>query len=308
MGESAALLCDEDDASCVRFSLTDVAQLHQAPADSDEDDYVRKLEARDSVFSPQRQEIFSSRRDCFSHARSDAIRWILRTKFCFGFSFRTAYLAVTYFDRFLAQRSIGKGKPWAVRLLSLASVSVAAKMEECSVPTLVDLQSDGFSFDASSVQRMELLLLDTLQWRMNSVTPFDYFTYFVSKFQCDSSQEELLCRAIDFIFRAIDVINLPAYRSSAIIAAAAILAASSKLYSKETLESKISTVSMFGSCTEKEHVFFCYKIMTQDPSKKDDSMRRTSSNTDASGIATSNSSRNERRKLCLADQINWRLP
>ncbi|KAG6538905.1 hypothetical protein ZIOFF_004057 [Zingiber officinale] len=285
------------------------AQVHQAPADSDSDDYVRKLEARDSIFfRPQRQETFSSRRDdCFSHARSDAIRWILRTKFCFGFSFRTAYLAVTYFDRFLAQRSIGNGKPWAVRLLSLASVSVAAKMEECSAPTLVDLQSDGLSFDAGSVQRMELLLLDTLQWRMNCVTPFDYFSYFVSKFQCDSSPEELLCRAIDFIFRAIDVINLAAYRSSAIIAAAAILAASSKLYSKQALESKISTVSMFGSCSEK------------DPSKNDDGKRRApkrmssspeevySRNTDASEIAPSNLSRKKRRKLCLAD-INWRLP
>ncbi|KAG6534572.1 hypothetical protein ZIOFF_008475 [Zingiber officinale] len=298
------------------------AQVHQPPADSDSDsdDYVRKLEARDSIFfRPQRQETFSSRRDdCFSHARSDAIRWILRTKFCFGFSFRTAYLAVTYFDRFLAQRSIGNGKPWAVRLLSLASVSVAAKMEECSAPTLVDLQSDGLSFDAGSVQRMELLLLDTLQWRMNCVTPFDYFSYFVSKFQCDSSPEELLCRAIDFIFRAIDVINLPAYCSSAIIAAAAILAASSKLYSKQALESKISTLLKCPLLLQ-EHVFFCYKIMTQDSSKNDDGKRRApkrmssspeevySRNTDASEIAPSNLSRKKRRKLCLAD-INWRLP
>ncbi|KAG6498738.1 hypothetical protein ZIOFF_038460 [Zingiber officinale] len=315
MGESNNLLCYEDGAF-LDFSLTDVAQLHGVLVACDED-CLEKLESRDSIFRSQHPKPSDY---CSNHFRSDAVEWILRvafqTKSCFGFSCRTAYLAVAYFDRFLAQRSIEDGKPWAARLLSLACVSVAAKMEERSVPTLTDLQSDALSFDANSLQRMELLLLDTLQWRMNSVTPFDYLSYFISKFRCDSSPEESSRRAIDFIFTAINMINLAAYRSSA-IAAAAVLAASSKLYAKEVLESKISSVSMFGSCSEKEHVFFCYKIMTRDPSHNDSKRRSAkrpsssteehSSITEVSDSAPSNLSMNKRRRLRLAD-TNRRQP
>ena len=72
--------------------------------------------------------------------------------------------------------------PWAARLLSVACVSVAAKMEEYGAPALSELDAGGaYEFCSASVQRMELLLLSTLSWRMAAVTPFDYLACFSSR-------------------------------------------------------------------------------------------------------------------------------
>ncbi len=36
-------------------------------------------------------------------------------------------------------------------------------------------------FEAHTIQRMELLVLSTLDWRMSSVTPFSYIDYYFHK-------------------------------------------------------------------------------------------------------------------------------
>ncbi|CAL9102269.1 unnamed protein product [Musa textilis] len=230
---------------------------------------------------------------------------VVQTTARFGFGFQTAYLAVAYFDRFLGRRRIDNGTAWATRLLSTACLSVAAKMEERRVPPLSEMQIEGYAFDSNAVQRMELLLLDTLQWRTNCVTPFDYLSYFRSKFQCEESPH----KAIDFIFAAIDAINLTTCRSFA-VAAAAILAASSEIYSRESLETKMSTTSLFQSFSEKEHVFSCYSIMTQDLPKNTMTPKRLPSSeasenhsgvTVAIDSASFSSSRTKRRRLRLPD-------
>ncbi|CAL9059965.1 unnamed protein product [Musa banksii] len=277
-----------------------------------DEEYIQELASRERSSFERQDHEFSSCDEClvpadnwFKRARSDAIRWILNTTARFGFGFQTAYLAVAYLDRFLRRRRIDNGKPWATGLLSTACLSVAAKMEERRVPPLSEMQIEGYAFDSNAVQRMELLLLDTLQWRTNCVTPFDYLSYFRSKFQC----EESLHKAIDFIFAAIDAINLTTCRSSA-VAAAAILAASSEIYSKELLETKMSTTSLFQSFSEKEHVFSCYSIMTQDLPKNMITPKRLSSSeasenyssiTVAIDSASISSSRTKRRRLRLPD-------
>ena len=38
-----------------------------------------------------------------------------------------------------------------------------------------------FIFEARTIQRMELLVLSTLKWRMQSVTPFSFIEYFIAK-------------------------------------------------------------------------------------------------------------------------------
>jgi cyclin D1/2/4, plant len=39
-----------------------------------------------------------------------------------------------------------------------------------------------YVFEAKTVQRMELLVLSTLKWRMQAVTPFSFLDYFLHKF------------------------------------------------------------------------------------------------------------------------------
>jgi cyclin D1/2/4, plant len=38
-----------------------------------------------------------------------------------------------------------------------------------------------FVFEAKTIQRMELLVLTTLNWRMQAVTPFSYVDYFLNR-------------------------------------------------------------------------------------------------------------------------------
>jgi cyclin D1/2/4, plant len=42
--------------------------------------------------------------------------------------------------------------------------------------------SEKYSFDLDAIQRMEIYVLDSLNWRMQVVTPFSYINYFVDKF------------------------------------------------------------------------------------------------------------------------------
>ncbi|EHA8586500.1 cyclin-D5-1 [Cocos nucifera] len=204
--------------------------------------------------------------DWFKSIRLTSVQWILKMRDYFHFSSKTAYLAVVYFDRFFMRRQIiDKGKLWAIRLLSVACLSLAAKLEEYRVPALSDYQIDGYEFNSKAIQRMELLVLSTLEWRLSSVTPFDYLSYFTYKFQCEHEKKDFLHNAVRYIFALTEVINVVDYRPST-IAAAALLAASSERYTKELLESKISSSSLCGSL-EKDHVYACYSIMTAESSK-----------------------------------------
>ncbi|PWZ06800.1 Cyclin-D4-1 [Zea mays] len=72
--------------------------------------------------------------------RTDAIHWIWKVHAYYGFGPLTAYLAVNYLDRFLSLYQLPEGKSWTTQLLSVACLSLAAKMEETYVPPSLDLQ------------------------------------------------------------------------------------------------------------------------------------------------------------------------
>ena len=42
-----------------------------------------------------------------------------------------------------------------------------------------------FVFEARTIQRMELLVLSTLKWRMQAVTPFSFIDHFIRKMNGD---------------------------------------------------------------------------------------------------------------------------
>lgn len=63
----------------------------------------------------------------------------------------------------------------------MACLSLAVKMAECKAMPSTEFQTEDYRFDGKAVQRMELLVLRTLEWRMNRVTPFSYLNYCSSK-------------------------------------------------------------------------------------------------------------------------------
>ncbi|WZY79776.1 hypothetical protein YC2023_026160 [Brassica napus] len=75
-------------------------------------------------------------------------------------------------------------KAWTMQLLAVACLSLAAKLEETSVPRLlIDLQvgHPEFLFVAKSIQRMELLVVNRLEGRLRAITPCSYISYFLRK-------------------------------------------------------------------------------------------------------------------------------
>ena len=62
----------------------------------------------------------------------------------------------------------------------------------------------GFIFDTQTINRMELLILDALNWRMRSITPFSFVHFFISLFELNdpSSSQPLKDRATEIIFKA----------------------------------------------------------------------------------------------------------
>lgn len=97
-----------------------------------------------SLLSKEGQTHFSSNHlaadVALEQARHEAVTWISRVCAHYGFSALTTVLAVNYFDRFITSLRFQKDKPWMTQLTAVASLSLAAKVEETQVPLLLDLQ------------------------------------------------------------------------------------------------------------------------------------------------------------------------
>ncbi|KAG4984379.1 hypothetical protein AAZX31_10G243500 [Glycine max] len=168
-------------------------------------------------------------------ARLDAVNWILKVHAYYEFSPVTAFLSVNYFDRFLSRCSLPQQSGgWAFQLLSVACLSLAAKMEESHVPFLLDLQlfEPKFVFEPKTIQRMELWVMSNLKWRLRSVTPFDYLHYFISKLPSSSSSQSLnhfFSTSSNLILSTTRVINFLGFAPSTVAAAAVLCSANGQL-------------------------------------------------------------------------------
>ncbi|KAF8673674.1 hypothetical protein HU200_048421 [Digitaria exilis] len=210
------------------------------------------------------------------------------TTVMFRFSGMTAYVAVTYLDRFLAHRRVNRGQEWALQLLAVACLSLASKVEEHHARRLSELRLDAYEFDSASIFRMELLVLATLQWRMTAATPFPYISCFAARFRHDE-RRAIVMRAVECVFAAIKglllifphisfhVIDFSVSDSAfaamssveyqpSTIAAASILAARGN-EETPTAANLLELKAILGSSwpqLDTEHVYSCYSAMIQE--------------------------------------------
>ncbi|KAL2348363.1 hypothetical protein Fmac_002363 [Flemingia macrophylla] len=137
-----------------------------------------------------------------------------------AFSPLTTVLAVTYFHRFAVILTVPMDKPWMTRLAALACASLAAKLHQTHVPLLFDLQEEEseFVFEAKTIQRMELLVLSTLQWRMNPVTPISFFQHILTTLPLINPRD-FLCRCERLLLSVIADSRVMSYLPSTLAAA-----------------------------------------------------------------------------------------
>ncbi|KAG5026905.1 hypothetical protein AAZX31_08G271400 [Glycine max] len=185
--------------------------------------------------------------------RKEALDWIWKAHAYFDFGPCSLCLSVNYLDRFLSVYELPRGKSWSMQLLAVACLSIAAKMEEIKVPPCVDLQ---FAFEAKDIQRMELLVLSTLRWKMQASTPFSFLDYFLRKITCDQViVKSSILRSVGPILNIIKCINFLEFRPSEIAAAVAISV--SREMQAEEIDKTLTCFFIVG----KERILKCLELI-----------------------------------------------
>ncbi|KAK9119627.1 hypothetical protein Scep_017720 [Stephania cephalantha] len=196
-------------------------------------------------------------------ARQDSIAWILKVHAIFKFQAVTAYLAINYLDRFLACRLLPQPNGWPLQLLSVACLSLAAKMEESLVPSLLDIQVGDakFIFEPRTIRRMELLVLSALDWRLRSVTPFNFLHFFANKVDSKGTiMGFLIAKATEIILMIMKEVNFLGHWPS-VVAAAAILCAADEIPNLSPVAP--GNAEAWCNGLSKDRVVSCYKLMQE---------------------------------------------
>ncbi|KAF3781154.1 Cyclin-D1-2 [Nymphaea thermarum] len=229
------LLCTEDadflDPNGFDFPVRE-PDLPGARDEEEEDESVVKMIELEGRYTPEigfARRLRSHPLEC--SARLEATEWILEVETAgsfLGFRPLTVYLAVNYMDRFLSVHDFPTNG-WTYELLSVACLSLAAKMEESGAPSLPVIQRAGLGrhfFEPDSLFRMEIVILSKLNWKLRSVTPFSFIELFARK--VNPSQEHngaIVSRGIQLILSIIRVVDFENFRPSSVAAAAVLLAA-----------------------------------------------------------------------------------
>ncbi|KAJ6740382.1 CYCLIN-D3-2 [Salix purpurea] len=196
-------------------------------------------------------------------ARREAVEWFLRVKAHYGFSALTGVLAVNYFDRFISSSRFQSEKPWMGQLAAVACLSLAAKVEETHVPLLLDLQVEDakYIFEAKTIKRMELLVLSTLQWRMNPVTSISFFDHIIRRLGLKTHLHwEFLWRCERLLLSVISDSRFMNYLPS-ILATVTMLHVVKEVDPCNQLESQNQLMAVLK--TNEDEVNECYKLIIE---------------------------------------------
>ncbi|KAK7412256.1 hypothetical protein VNO78_03707 [Psophocarpus tetragonolobus] len=172
-----------------------------------------------------------------------------------------AYLAINYLHRFISRQEIPQGKPCFLRLVVISCLSLASKMKNTTL-SVFDMQKEGCNFKAQSIQKMELLILGALKWRMRSITPFSFLHFFISLAEIKDQRlkQALKERASEIIFNAQIDNKFLVYKPST-IAATALIFASHALFPQQysILRSSITACEYL----DEETLSKCFDLMQE---------------------------------------------
>ncbi|KAK8484508.1 hypothetical protein V6N11_021491 [Hibiscus sabdariffa] len=216
----------------------------------------------------------------YASFRQEAISLIFQAQYSCNLDPYTRCLAVTYMDRFISRRDIPVKRTYLYHFYGIAIVLFTLHVNETQraegfvfdsygiAIVLFTLhvnetqRAEGFVFDASAIRRMELLILNALDWRMRSITPFLFIGLFESLFELKDPPlaQALKDRAIHIIFQAHDEIDLLEFKPS-IIAASGFLVATHELFPLQFPSFETSITSC--EYVNKVNVLKCFNAMLE---------------------------------------------
>ncbi|XP_054800208.1 putative cyclin-D6-1 isoform X2 [Prosopis cineraria] len=200
--------------------------------------------------------------NCISF-RCEAVSLISQVQFSCNLDPFGAYLARNYLDRFVSRQEIKQGKPWFLRLVAMSCLSLASKMTNTPF-SISDLQIEGCMFEARSIQKMELLILGALEWRMRSITPFSFLHFFISltdlELKDPSTKQALKERASEVIFNVHYDIKFLGFKPS-IVAASALICACRELFPLQFSAVRASIAAC--EYIDEETICRCFNLMLE---------------------------------------------
>jgi len=177
--KSTTSKCAYSFANCV------ASQPLAGPASLLEDQISVMLKQESTIYA---YSLFSRAREAYSGDSSEndirknewrdkIVQWTYSVVDHFDLSRDTAAISMSLFDRYLATKE-NQCNGNAVLLLSLTTLSIAVKINETksiSVQKLSDLSRG--QFNPSDIQKCELIVLQTLNWRVNAPTPVAFLSH-----------------------------------------------------------------------------------------------------------------------------------
>ncbi|KAJ8460213.1 hypothetical protein OPV22_033139 [Ensete ventricosum] len=198
---------------------------------SSDDEQQPRWGSISELFAAEADHIISTGGAIDLSARRDAVSLVLQAQFDCNLDPFVACLAVNYIDRYLSKREIPTEKPWIVRLLSISCLSLASKMKKTCMPLADFLREEDFGFDAQTIRRMEVLVLEALDWRMRSIIPFSFLRFFISFFS--PAQPPLLqalqAHATQILLKTQNEMKVLEFKPS-VVAASALLSAAYEFF------------------------------------------------------------------------------
>ncbi|GMJ03128.1 CYCLIN D7;1 [Hibiscus trionum] len=158
-------------------------------------------------------------------ARFRAVQWLIKTCSRLNFCIGTVFRAVNYLDRFISMSQCRGWKNWMVELLSIACLSIASKFNETYLASFDELQLEDLEhcFQWSTIQQMELMVLQALKWRLGSTTTYSYTELITSNIICDLNyylHKELINQVNKTLLKAILDFKLLPYPPSLVAVSA----------------------------------------------------------------------------------------
>ncbi|KAF3655053.1 hypothetical protein FXO37_16140 [Capsicum annuum] len=151
-----------------------------------------------------------------------------------------------------------------VRLISVACLSLAAKMDESreNVPPLSHYPVGTFGINVDHIRKMELMILGDFRWDMRYVTPFNFIRFFLSSFARDVPSRYLTrMRIYEIVLSVLQGGRLMNHRPSVIAAAATLLAVNGNL-TIEQVGIQINALPLNG-LLQINNVWYCYNRLRQ---------------------------------------------
>ncbi|PON40816.1 Cyclin [Parasponia andersonii] len=196
-------------------------------------------------------------------ARREAVDWVLKVNAHYGFTALTAVLAINYLDRFLSSLSFQRDKPWMIQLVAVTCLSLAAKVEETQVPLLLHLQvkDTKYVFEAKTIQRMELIVLSTLQWKMHPVTPLSFLDHIIRRLGLKTHLHwEFLRRCERLLLSVVSDSRFIGYLPS-VLATTTMMRVIDNIEPRNAIENKNQLLGVLR--LSKEKVEKCYNLITE---------------------------------------------